>query len=122
MNRAMGRALRRTMMAGLVAVILPVAAKSDTIIAGRSAQALRCAAYVGMAARFGADDGYLDASDVESMTGWSAQVLGRWVPLPTAGRLAAYRVTLGELGTRSEADGLIARYIGWCVHAFPVSP
>jgi hypothetical protein len=55
------------------------------------------------------------------MTWWSVQVLDRWVPLATEQRLAAYRVTLGELGSRHRTYGLIARHADWCLREFTPS-
>lgn len=99
-------------------IVLTGAAWGGTVVSGRSAQALRCAAYIGMAARIGHDEGYLTAPDAEAMTWWSVEVLDRWVPLPTEERLAAYGATLGELGTRAQASALIAHHAGWCVRTF----
>ncbi len=92
--------------------------RAGTVVSGRSAQALRCAAYIGMAARIGYDEGYLSERDAEAMTWWSVAVLDRWVPLPTGERLAAYRATLGELGGRARTYRLIARHADWCVREF----
>lgn len=112
--------------AGLVATVVGLAATGSawggTVVSGRSAQALRCAAYIGMAARIGYDEGYLSARDAETMTWWSVQVLDAWVPLPTGERLAAYGATLRELGPRERTYALIARHSDWCVRAFTPSP
>jgi hypothetical protein len=104
------------------AAALAVPAAAGTVVSGQSAQALRCAAYIGMAARIGYDEGYLSERDAETMTWWSVQVLDRWVPLPTEERLAAYRATLGELGTRDRTYALIVRHSDWCVRAFTPAP
>ena len=116
----MGRFVVRAFLAvALLGLTVPAgAARGDTVVSGKSAQALRCAAYIGMAARFGHDEGYLSERDAEAMTWWSVQVLDAWVPLPTEERLAAYRATLGELGTRERTYGLIVRHADWCVRAF----
>ena len=92
--------------------------RAGTVVSGRSAQALRCAAYIGMAARIGYDEGYLSERDADTMTWWSVRVLDRWVPLPTEERLAAYRATLRELGSRERTYHLIVRHTDWCVRAF----
>ena len=101
---------------GLMAMAAPVS--GGTLVAGKPAQALRCAAYIAMAARYGYDAGYLDERDAEAMTWWSAMVLDAWVPLPTGERLAAYRTTLRELGPRARSEALITRHAGWCVRTF----
>ena len=75
------------------APVLAGPAGADTVVSGKSAQALRCAAYIGMAAQFGYDEGYLTERDAETMTWWSVLVLDRWVPLPTGERIAAYGAT-----------------------------
>lgn len=115
----MVHSMARTLLAAaVVANGLAGVAWGATVVAGESAQALRCAAYIGMAARIGYDEGYLTERDAETMTWWSVQVLDRWVPLPTGERLAAYRATLGELGTRERSYRLIVRHADWCVRAF----
>jgi hypothetical protein len=103
---------------GQLLTVLAGPAGADTVVSGKSAQALRCAAYIGMAARLGYDEGYLTERDAETMTWWSVQVLDRWVPLPTGERIAAYGATLRELGSRQRTYGLIARHSDWCVQAF----
>ena len=121
----MARLLRATVMAGLAGAVLGLpspSVRADTVVAGRSAQALRCAAYVGMAARYGVEDGYLTEKDADTMTWWSARLLDRWVPLALDARLAAYGMTLRELGSRSDSYRLIARHTDWCVAAFGQTP
>ena len=115
--------LRRIGWACLAVALLglPSDGRAGTVVSGKSAQALRCAAYIGMAARIGYDEGYLSERDAEMMTWWSVQVLDTWVPLPTEQRLAAYRTTLGELGPRDRTYRLIARHADWCVRAFTPS-
>ena len=108
-------------VAGQILIVMAGSAWGDTVISGKSAQALRCAAYIGVAARIGFDEGHLSERDVGTMTWWSVQVLDRWVPLATDQRLAAYRVTLGELGSRSRTYGLIARHADWCLREFTSS-
>lgn len=112
---------RRIVWGTLAVAFLGIVAfegRAATVVSGKSAQALRCAAYIGMAARIGYDEGYLSERDAETMTWWSVGVLDRWVPLPTEERLAAYRATLGELGGRERTYRLIARHADWCVRAF----
>jgi len=116
MFRRIGHALVAAALTGPVALSGP--ASADTVVSGKSAQALRCAAYIAMAARIGYDEGYLSDRDAETMTWWSVRVLDRWVPLPTGERLAAYGATLGELGTRDHTYRLIVRHADWCVRAF----
>ena len=94
------------------------AASADTVVSGRSAQALRCAAYVGMAASHGYNDGMLSAAANGEANAWSATVLRHWVPLPPEGQFAAYRAILGELGTRDHTYALFVRHGGWCLRAF----
>jgi hypothetical protein len=93
-------------------------AAADAVIAGKSAQALRCAAYMGMAGQYGFAEGHLSAADLEAMTRWAMGVLDAWVPLDADGRLAAYRTALGELGPPAHAHALIALHGDWCVRAF----
>jgi hypothetical protein len=115
----MSASIVRTALAAAVAgLFLTGAATAGTVVAGKSAQALRCAAYIGMAARIGYDEGYLSERDADTMTWWSVRVLDRWVPLPTGERLAAYGATLRELGTRERTYALIVRHSDWCVRAF----
>jgi hypothetical protein len=45
-------------------------------------------------------------------------VLQRWVPLGLERQLAAYRATLGELGSRQHAYALLARHSDWCLREF----
>lgn len=104
----------------LVAVALLAAgpAAAETVLAGRSAQALRCAAYIGMAAQYGHAAGVVSTEDRLRMTWWSVLVLERWVPLAPEEQMAAYRSALGELGSRRHTDNLIARHAGWCLETF----
>jgi hypothetical protein len=102
-----------------VAVTCPnVVAGAETVVSGKSAQALRCAAYIGMAGQYGYVGGVLTASDMTMMTRWSAQVLEMWVPLAPQRRLDAYRTVLGELGSQVSAYELIDRHADWCVAEF----
>lgn len=114
-----------TCRAAAAALLLGVGAAqpavADTVVAGRAAQALRCAAYIGMAAQYGFDEGIVSASDRELMASWSVRVLRRWVPLGPDRTMAAYRTMLGELGPRDRAYRLIARHADWCVQAFTPS-
>lgn len=112
-----GRVFRMA-LAGALALAAAVPADAGSVVSGKAAQALRCAAYIGMAARLGYDAGYVSERDAEAMTWWSVQVLDAWVPLPTEARLAAYRATLAELGPRDRTEALIARHADWCVHIF----
>jgi hypothetical protein len=110
--------LGAAILAQALMVIAATAWGADTVVTGKSAQALRCAAYIGMAARFGYDEGYLTEHDAETMTLCSVRVIDRWVPLSTGDRLAAYRATLGEIGPREHGYALVARHAEWCVRAF----
>jgi hypothetical protein len=111
---------RKWRLAGaLLACVAPAApAAAETVIAGKSAQALRCAAYIGMAAQYGHADGLVSAEDRNRITFWSVLVLERWVPLAPEGRMAAYRSALGELGSRGDTHTLIARHADWCLETF----
>ena len=122
MPRRILRALRLVWLVGTVVSITAPPVLAEAVVAGRSAQALRCAAYIGMAARYGVEEGFLSERDADAMTWWSAQVLDRWVPLPTEARLAAYGVTLRELGSRDRSYHLIARHSEWCIRAFDPAP
>lgn len=119
------RVLQVSLVVALVAGALAASAtggSAGTVVSGRSAQALRCAAYIGVAARLGQGEGYLSERDAEAMTWWSARVLEAWVPLPVEERLAAYRTTLGELGARERTYRLIVRHADWCVRTFSPAP
>ena len=107
-------------MRGLFLAMLLAAgpAAADTVIAGKSAQALRCAAYIGMAAQYGHAEGLVSDEDRDLMTFWSVLVLERWLPLAPEDRMAAYRSALGELGSRGDTDTLIARHADWCLETF----
>ncbi len=110
-----------TWRAGLLAVAMTCAATAggaETVVSGKSAQALRCAAYIAMAGQYGYVGGVLTASDMTMMTRWSAEVLEMWVPLAPQRRLDAYRTVLGELGSQVSAYALIDRYADWCVTEF----
>lgn len=103
------------------ALLAAAPASADTVIAGRSAQALRCAAYIGMAAQYGHAEGIVSTEDRMVMTWWSAMVLERWVPLAPEARMAAYRGALGELGDQRRTYALIARHADWCLETFQPS-
>ena len=105
----------------LVALALAAPVAADTVVSGKSAQALRCAAYIGMAAQYGYDEGYVSADDRELMTYWSVRVLARWVPLDADRQLAAYRATLAELGSRYRTYALLSRHADWCLREFTPS-
>ena len=111
--------LGTTAVVAALALMAPVAA--DTVVSGKSAQALRCAAYIGMAAQYGYEEGHVSAEDRELMTWWSVRVLERWVPLDAERQLAAYRATLAELGSRYRTYGLLARHADWCLREFTPS-
>ena len=110
--------MRRTWL--LIGALLALAApaSAETVIAGKSAQALRCAAYIGMAAQYGHADGLVTVDDRNRMTFWSVLVLERWLPLAPETRMAAYRSALGELGSRGDTDALITRHADWCLETF----
>jgi hypothetical protein len=106
-----------------VAVLAAVAgwaapASAETVIEGRSAQALRCAVYVGMAGQYGYAEGLVSQDDRDLLTYWSMLVLDRWVPLDADHRLAAYRTAMGELGAAERPYATIARHADWCVAEF----
>jgi hypothetical protein len=103
--------------AALTAAAVPASA-DGTVIEGRSAQALRCAAYIGMAGQYGFSDGRLSATDRAVMAGWSVAVLETWVPLDPARRLEAYGAVLVELGSQRQTQALIRRHSEWCLRAF----
>jgi hypothetical protein len=108
------------LLAASAALAAPAAA--DTVISGKSAQALRCAAYIGMAAQYGYDEGYVSARERDLMSYWSTLVLERWVPLSPEATLAAYGTALRELGSRYRTYALIARHSDWCLTEFSPSP
>jgi hypothetical protein len=93
-------------------------ASAETVVAGKEAQALRCAAYIGMAAQYGHLEGIVSTENRTRMTWWSVLVLERWVPLAPEVRMAAYRSALAELGTRRQAYGLIEKHADWCIDTF----
>lgn len=108
--------MRRVLL--LVAALFAAPAAADTIVSGRSAQALRCAAYIGMAAQYGYAEGILSGRDRTRMTYWSMLVLERWVPLSPDAQLAAYRSALAELDSRSETLARLTRHADWCIETF----
>lgn len=93
-------------------------AAAEVVIAGRAAQALRCAAYVGMAGQSAFDAGAISAEDRAVMASWSFLVLERWLPLDPDTRLAAYRTALAELGPGWRSPQVIERHADWCVETF----
>lgn len=105
----------------LFAALALAPATADTVVSGKSAQALRCAAYIGMAAQYGYHEGHVSADDRELMIYWSVRVLARWVPLDAEGQLAAYRATLAELGSRYRTYTLLSRHADWCLREFTPS-
>jgi hypothetical protein len=110
--------VRRLLAILAVATGLGAPAAADAVVSGRSAQALRCAAYIGMTASLGYDEGVLTAAETGDLNRWSAEVLRRWVPLAPEGQLAAYRAILGELGSRDRAYALFVRHADWCLREF----
>ena len=102
----------------LASLAMAASATADTVVSGKSAQALRCAAYIGMAAQYGHAEGLVSDEDRDLMTFWSVLVLERWLPLAPEDRMAAYRRALGELGSRGDTDALIARHAEWCLETF----
>jgi hypothetical protein len=108
----------RRLAFGLALALAASAASAGATLSGRPAQAVRCAAYVGMAAQYGYDAGFITARDREEMTFWSVLVLERWVRLDPRGQMAAYRAILGEMGGRRETYALISRHADWCLAAF----
>ncbi|HVH04323.1 MAG TPA: hypothetical protein VM891_15505 [Amaricoccus sp.] len=120
---AMAIRVARALVSAAPGLLLAIAAAgtpaaADTVISGKSAQALRCAAYIGMAAQYGHAEGLVSTDDRNLMTFWSVLVLERWVPLAPEGRMAAYREALGEIGTRSETVARISRHADWCLQTF----
>lgn len=109
-------ALLAAAMIGAAGTAWPAAA--DVVIAGRAAQALRCAAYVGMAGQSAFDAGAISAEDRAVMASWSFLVLEQWVPLDPDTRLAAYRAALAELGPGWRLPQVIERHADWCVETF----
>jgi hypothetical protein len=110
--------MRRLLAILVVAAGLGTPASADTVVSGRSAQALRCAAYIGMTASLGYDEGVLSAAETGQLNSWSAVVLQRWVPLAPEGQLAAYRTVLGEIGSRDRTYALFVRHADWCLREF----
>ena len=108
----------RLALLAFAATCSATAGGAETVLSGRSAQALRCAAYIGMAGQYGYAGGVLSASDMTMMTRWSAQVLEIWVPLAPQRRLDAYRAVLREMGSQGSSYELIDRYADWCVAEF----
>jgi hypothetical protein len=102
----------------LAAALLAGPAAADTVITGRSAQALRCAAYIGMGAQYGYMEGVFSEADRARMAMWSMSVLERWVPLDGAHLLAAYETTLGELRSADETYARILLHADWCMREF----
>ena len=111
-----GGPLRRALL--LAAALAASPAAADTVISGKSAQALRCAAYIGMAAQYGYAEGAISRGDRSRMTYWSVLVLERWVPLAPEARLAAYRSAIAELDGRSGTLARLHRHAEWCIETF----
>jgi hypothetical protein len=110
------RCVRVAVLAAVAGWVAP--ASAETVIEGRSAQALRCAVYVGMAGQYGYAEGLVSQDDRDLLTYWSMLVLDRWVPLDADHRLAAYRTAMGELGAAERPYATIARHADWCVAEF----
>lgn len=108
----------RAAVAAIVAVAAGGPAAAQTVIEGRSAQALRCAVYVGMAGQYGHAEGLVTKADLDLITTWSVQVLEVWVPGDPPGKLAAYRAAMGELGAAERPYAVIARHADWCMAEF----
>ena len=109
----------RGLRACVAACLLAAApASAETVVAGEPAQALRCAAYIGMAAQYGHIEGLVSTESRMRMTWWSVLVLERWVPLAPEARMAAYRSALAELGTRKHTYALIEKHADWCIDTF----
>jgi hypothetical protein len=116
-SASVGRTLVHRNIVGAVSVLaalLLAPAAADTVVSGKSAQALRCAAYIGIAAQYGYDEGHVSADDRELMTYWSVRVLARWVPLDADRQLA-------ELGSRYRTYALLSRHADWCLREFTPS-
>lgn len=112
--------MRGWILVACLAAAGPAAAGTagSTVVSGKSAQALRCAAYIGMAAQYGHVEGVLTTGDRTRMTLWSVLVLERWVPLAPEAQMAAYRAAIGELGDQAHTYGLISRHAEWCLDTF----
>ena len=93
-------------------------ADDPPVLEGEAAQALRCAAYIGMAAQHGLNAGLLSAQDRLVMATWSMQVLERWVPLAPEQRLATYGEMIEKLDDPLEVDRLVGRHGAWCLQTF----
>lgn len=105
----------------ILALLLASPAAAGTAISGRPAQALRCAAYIGMAAQYGHLAGVISSDERNLMTLWSVRVLERWVPLDRPTQMAAYRDAIAELGDEQQSQALIAQYADWCLATFTPS-
>lgn len=114
----MRRGLRRLACALLLGALAVLPAGAQTVVEGRSVQALRCAAYIGMAGQYGYAAGRLSADDRRALAGWSAGVLAQWVPLEPRAALGAYGAALGEIASQPQAEALIDRHAEWCLRAF----
>lgn len=102
----------------LMAALLAASPGGATTVTGRSAQAVRCAAYIGMAAQYGRLEGLISDDERILMTLWSVKVLERWLPLDRPRQLAAYRNALVELGDERQSEALIGQYADWCLATF----
>jgi hypothetical protein len=108
---------------GLVAAAaLAGSASAETVISGRSAQALRCAAYVGLAGQLGYAAGLYTAAERARMAEWSLVVVDRWVPLDAQGKFVAYWTALEEVTASGGTARLLARHGDWCVREFDRDP
>lgn len=114
--------MRRLVLSLVAAAGLALPAAGETVVEGRPVQALRCAAYIGMAGEYGFASGRLSAADRRALVGWSAAVLAAWLPLDPGRRLSAYGAALGELSSRTQTEALIDRHGEWCLRAFTPAP
>lgn len=102
----------------IAAMVQGGGARADTVLVGRQAQALRCAAYVGMAGEAGYEAGLFSGLERAAMAEWSLRVLDRWLPLDAEGKAMAFWTTLAEVEAEGDVARLLARHGEWCLQAF----
>jgi len=106
-----------TMATALIAIVASHAgpAKAE-VFTGQAAQALRCAAYIGMAATFLRDRGEISRSTYDNMHAISTHILLEWVP--TDDPIPAYRAVLQEIRSETGTYDRFVRHTDFCLETF----
>ncbi|MBP7003472.1 hypothetical protein [Amaricoccus sp.] len=83
---------------------------------GKAAQALRCAAYVGMTAHLMREAGEISRTDYDTLQDFAVHLLMEWVPSDDP--MPAYRAALDELSTSGETYRRFVRHADYCIATF----